>query len=108
MADPIRILHFADLHIGMENYGRLDPGTGLNLRVVDFLRRLDEVVTYAITHEADAVLFAGDAFRTRTPSPTHQREFAQRIRRLSEAAIPTVLLVGNHDIPLMEIGRAHV
>lgn len=102
MADPIRILHFADLHIGMENYGRLDPGTGLNLRVVDFLRRLDEVVTYAITHEADAVLFAGDAFRTRTPSPTHQREFAQRIRRLSEAAIPTVLLVGNHDIPLME------
>ena len=23
MADPIRILHFADLHIGMENYGRL-------------------------------------------------------------------------------------
>ncbi|HRU94853.1 MAG TPA: exonuclease SbcCD subunit D [Anaerolineae bacterium] len=102
MADPIRILHFADLHIGMENYGRLDPETGLNLRVVDFLRRMDEVVTYAITHEADAVLFAGDAFRTRTPSPTHQREFAQRIRRLSEAAIPTVLLVGNHDIPLME------
>jgi len=48
VADPIRILHFADLHIGMENYGRLDPETGLNLRVVDFLRRMDEVVTYAI------------------------------------------------------------
>lgn len=102
MPEPIRILHFADLHIGMENYGRVDPETGLNLRVVDFLRRMDEVVDYAIAHEADAVLFAGDAFRTRTPSPTHQREFAQRVRRLSEAAIPTVLLVGNHDIPLME------
>ncbi|MBN1919861.1 MAG: exonuclease SbcCD subunit D [Anaerolineae bacterium] len=102
MPEPIRILHFADLHIGMENYGRVDPETGLNLRVVDFLRRMDEVVDYAIAQEADAVLFAGDAFRTRTPNPTHQREFAQRIRRLSEAAIPTVLLVGNHDIPLME------
>ncbi len=102
MSDPIRILHFADLHIGMENYGRLDPETGLNLRVVDFLRRLDEVVEYAIAHEADAVLFAGDAFRTRDPNPTHQREFALRLRRLSEAAIPTVLLVGNHDIPVME------
>ena len=102
MSTPIRILHFADLHIGMENYGRLDPETGLNLRVVDFLRRMDELVDYAIAHEADAVLFAGDAFRTRTPSPTHQREFAQRIRRLSEATIPTVLLAGNHDIPLME------
>lgn len=101
MTKSLRLLHFADLHIGMENYGRLDPQTGLNLRVVDFLQRLDEVVAYAIEHEADAVLFAGDAFRTRDPDPTHQREFARRIRQLSAAAIPTVLLVGNHDIPVM-------
>ncbi len=102
MPDPIRILHFADLHIGMENYGRLDPDTGLNRRVVDFLDRLDGLVDYAIAHEADLVLFAGDAFRTRAPDPTHQREFAQRILRLSRAEIPTVLLVGNHDVPVME------
>lgn len=102
MTEPIRILHFADLHIGMESYGRMDPESGLNRRVADFLERLDEVVEYAITHEADVVLFAGDAFRTRSPNPTHQREFAQRIRRLSQAAIPTVLLVGNHDVPVME------
>ena len=102
MTEPIRILHFADLHIGMENYGRMDPESGLNRRVVDFLERLDTVVAYAIDHEADVVLFAGDAFRTRSPNPTHQREFAQRIRRLSQAAIPTVLLVGNHDVPVMK------
>ncbi|MEA3396359.1 MAG: exonuclease SbcCD subunit D [Chloroflexota bacterium] len=102
MTKPLRILHFADLHIGMENYGRLDPETGLNRRVMDFLDRLDGVVDYALEHEADAVLFAGDAFRTRTPNPTYQREFARRLLRLSDAAIPTVLLVGNHDIPVME------
>ncbi len=102
MPEPIRILHFADLHIGMENYGRMDPESGLNQRVVDFLQRLDMVVEYAIAREADLVLFAGDAFRTRGPNPTHQRAFAQRIRRLSQAAIPTVLLVGNHDVPVME------
>ena len=102
MTAPLRILHFADLHIGMENYGRLDPETGLNRRVMDFLDRLDEVVDYALEHEADCVLFAGDAFRTRTPNPTYQREFARRLLRLSAAAIPTVLLVGNHDIPVME------
>ncbi len=102
MSEPIRVLHFADLHIGMENYGRLDPETGLNRRVVDFLDRLDTVVDYAITHDADVVLFAGDAFRTRNPNPTHQREFAQRIHRLSEAQISTVLLVGNHDVPVMQ------
>jgi exonuclease SbcD len=102
MTEPIRILHFADLHIGMENYGRMDPESGLNRRVADFLERLDTVVAYSIDHEADLVLFAGDAFRTRSPNPTHQREFAQRIRRLSQAEIPTVLLVGNHDVPVME------
>jgi len=102
MIEPIRILHFADLHIGMENYGRMDPESGLNQRVADFLERLDTIVAYAIDHEADVVLFAGDAFRTRSPNPTHQREFAQRIRRLSRAEIPTVLLVGNHDVPVME------
>jgi len=102
MTEPIRVLHFADLHIGMENYGRLDPESGLNRRVEDFLERLDMVVAYAIDHAADVVLFAGDAFRTRNPNPTHQREFAQRIHRLSRAEIPTVLLVGNHDVPVME------
>ena len=27
----MKILHFADLHLGVENYGRLDPATGLLL-----------------------------------------------------------------------------
>ncbi len=101
MAEPVRFVHFSDLHIGMENYGRLDPDTGLNRRVMDFLDRLDDVIAYAIDHDADLVLFTGDAFRTRSPSPTHQREFAQRIRGLSEAGISVVLLVGNHDVPVM-------
>jgi len=97
----IRLLHFADLHIGVENYGRLDPRTGVNQRVLDFLLRLDEVVDYAIEREADLVIFAGDAYKTRDPNPTYQRAFARRIKRLTDAGIPIVLLVGNHDLPAM-------
>lgn len=95
----MRLLHFADLHLGVENYGRTDPATGLSSRLGDFLRRFDEVVEVAIDERVDAVLFAGDAFKTRDPNPTVQRAFAERIRRLSRAAIPTVLLIGNHDLP---------
>ncbi len=102
MTQPIRVLHFADIHIGMENYGRIDPATGLNQRVLDFVLRLKEIVDYAIEHEADAVIFAGDAFKTRDPNPTYQRAFARQIVRLSRAEIPTVLLVGNHDMPAIE------
>ncbi len=100
MSDGIRVLHFADVHIGMENYGGIDPTTGISSRVMDFLRRMNEIIAYAEEHEADLVIFAGDAFKTRSPSPTYQREFARRIKRLA-ALCPVVLVVGNHDIPTM-------
>lgn len=96
---PIRLLHIADIHIGMENYGRTDPQTGLNGRVMDFLRRLSDAVDYALDHEIDIVIFAGDAYKTRDPNPTFQREFARRMKRLADAGIPVVMLVGNHDLP---------
>ncbi len=98
MTDPIRILHFADTHIGMENYGRLDPETGFSTRVRDFLRRMDEMIDYARDHDVDLTIFAGDAFKTRAPNPTYQREFAHRVRDLTALA-PLVMLVGNHDLP---------
>ena len=95
----MRILHFSDLHIGVENYGRTDPDTGLSTRLGDFLDSLDQVVDVALTQNVDLVLLAGDAYKGRDPSQTHQREFAKRIARLSEAQIATFLLVGNHDLP---------
>jgi exonuclease SbcD len=95
---PIRLVHFADLHVGMENYGRLDPATGTSSRTRDFLDRLDEVIDYALSRKADLAVFAGDAFKTRDPEPTQQREFARRIKKLANS-IPVLLLVGNHDLP---------
>jgi len=102
----LKILHFADAHIDMANYGRHDPQTGLPLRVLDFLKSLDEIVETAIAEKVDLVIFAGDAYRDRSPAPTFQREWGRRIMRLSQAGIPTILLVGNHDLS-PAIGRAH-
>ncbi|MEE8158495.1 MAG: exonuclease SbcCD subunit D [Dehalococcoidia bacterium] len=101
----MRILHFADLHIGVENYGRVDPETGMSTRLMDFLAALDEVVEYALTQDVDLVLLAGDAYKSRDPNQTQQRELAQRLAKLSSAGIPVFLLVGNHDLP-HAVGRA--
>ncbi len=101
----MKILHFADLHLGVETYGRIDPATGLSSRLLDFLNALDQVVDFAIENKVDLVLFCGDAYRSREPTQTHQREFAKRINRLSTSGIPIFLLVGNHDLP-NAIGRA--
>jgi len=101
----VKILHFADLHLGVESYGRLDPATGLSSRLLDFLKALDQVVDYALENKIDLVLFCGDAYKSREPTQTQQREFAKRISRLSTNGIPIFLLIGNHDLP-NAIGKA--
>jgi DNA repair protein SbcD/Mre11 len=107
MSEPIRMLHFADVHIGMENYGKTDAETGLSSRVRDFLRRMDEMIEFAKENDVDLTIFAGDAFKTRTPNPTYQREFAHRVRDLTQLA-PLVMLVGNHDMPPTEIKASSI
>ncbi|MYE27690.1 MAG: exonuclease SbcCD subunit D, partial [Chloroflexi bacterium] len=67
MSQPIRVLHFADVHIGMENYGKTDAETGVSSRALDFLARMDDMIEYARAGDVDLVIFAGDAFRSRSP-----------------------------------------
>ena len=98
MPEPISLLHLADIHIGIENYGRLDGQSGLNSRVVDFLRRLSQVIDLALEREVDVCIFAGDAYKNQRPNPTFQREFCRRMKRLADAGVPIILLVGNHDM----------
>jgi len=76
----IKLLHFADAHIDMANYGKHDPQSGLPMRVIDFLKSLDDIVDTAIQEKVDLVIFAGDAYKDRSP--------------------------GNHDIS-PSTGRAH-
>lgn len=102
----VRVLHFADAHIDMANYGRYDPESLLPVRVTDYLKSLDTIVDAAIQKRVDLVLFAGDTYKDRNPSPTFQREWGKRIMRLSLAKIPTLLVVGNHDVS-PAAGRAH-
>jgi exonuclease SbcD len=101
----MKIVHFADLHLGVENYGRIDPATGLSSRLNDFLVAFDQLVDFSLENGVDLVLFCGDAYKTREPTQTQQREFARRINRLATAGIPVFLLIGNHDLP-NAVGRA--
>lgn len=102
----MKLLHLADLHLGVENYGRLDPASGLHTRLIDYLDRLDEALALGLDAGVDLVLIAGDIYKNRTPNPTHQREFAKRINRLRSAGVPVFILTGNHDIS-PSLGRAH-
>jgi len=94
----IKILHLSDIHMGSGfSHGRLNPKTGLNTRLEDFMGSLSLCIDRAIASPVDLVLFGGDAFPDATPPPFVHEAFASQFRRLADADIPTVLLVGNHD-----------
>ena len=102
----IKVLHLADIHLGSTTHGKVNPQTGLNTRLEDFVAALTICIDRAINEPADIVLFGGDAFPDATPPPLVQQAFAKQFRRLADAGIPTVLLVGNHDQHSQGIGGA--
>lgn len=94
----MKIIHFADTHVGIENRGSIDQETGINVRTLDILDGIDAMIDLAIEEDVDIALFAGDAFHRHSPPQNYVNEFGKRILRLSKHC-PVVLLVGNHDIP---------
>lgn len=101
----IRFIHTADIHFGMENYGKIDPQTGIHTRLLDFEKALNFCIDYALQQNVDFFLFSGDAYKTINPSPTQQRLLMRCFLRLYKANIPVVIVVGNHDNPL-SFGKA--
>jgi len=102
----IRFIHTADIHFGVENYGRVDQHTGIHTRLLDFERALNACIDTAIAHEVDFFLFSGDAYKTAHPTPTQQRLLTQCFLRLHQHNIPLIIIVGNHDNPL-SFGKAN-
>ncbi len=94
----IKILHLSDIHMGSGfSHGKVNPETGVNTRLEDFVKTLSLCIDRAIAEPVDLVLFGGDAFPDATPAPYIHEAFASQFRRLADAKIPTILLVGNHD-----------
>lgn len=101
----VKILHTADIHLGSNTYGRIDPETGLNTRLLDFKRCFEFMVRRGLEEDIDLFLFCGDAYRTADPTPTQQQVFAECLQPIAEAGIPIVMVTGNHDHPV-SFGKA--
>ena len=94
----VKILHLSDIHLGSGfSHGKINPETGINTRLEDFVSTLRICIDRAIAEPVDIVLFGGDAFPDATPPPYVHEAFASQFRRLADANIPAILLVGNHD-----------
>lgn len=102
----MKILTFADSHIGISTYSTMDAKTNLNTRVLDALNGLDQIINYALTNNIKQILFAGDMFKNSLPSPTLVREVNKRIKYAAENGIKWIIQDGNHDVSPLETAKS--
>lgn len=91
----MRLLHAADIHLGLTRYGH--PTARGNSRIDDFALTLEHAVDAAIGGKADLLVLAGDTFDSRHERPEERAILVGALRRAWEAGIIGILLEGNHD-----------
>lgn len=98
----MKILCFADFHLGWQTYSRINPQTGLHFRVEHALKVLDDMINYAIKKNIKVIVAAGDMYKNVLVSDTIQYEFNSRITNAANKGITILLQDGNHDVSTME------
>jgi DNA repair exonuclease SbcCD nuclease subunit len=85
-----RVIHTGDTHIGYQQYNSPE-------RRRDFLEAFRSVVEDAVADDVDALVHAGDLFHDRRPSLVDLQGTVEILRTLSEAGVPFLAVVGNHE-----------
>ena len=85
-----RVIHTGDTHIGYRQYHSPE-------RRQDFLDAFEAVIDDAIDDGVDAVIHAGDLFHDRRPELRDLLGTLSILRRLDDAGIPFLAVVGNHE-----------
>lgn len=86
----VTLLHTADTHLGYRQYHRPE-------READFRDAFYRVIEEAIAEDVDAVVHAGDLFNSSRPGIEALSDALEGLKRLREAGVPFLSIVGNHD-----------
>ncbi len=98
--DELRLLAVGDVHLGMRpsRLPKVLESVGIDPRELTPEAALGTVVDLAIEERVDAVLFAGDVVEGTNALYEALRPLEVAVRRLHEASIPVLAVVGNHDV----------
>lgn len=97
----MKISIVADCHLNKALFkGVLDKKyTSLPFRTVDFMKAFRSIIKENIEEiKPDLMVIAGDVYDTYDPSNEVRAFFNRQLKELTEANIPVIVLVGNHDI----------
>ncbi|MFA1610492.1 DNA double-strand break repair protein Mre11 [Halobellus rubicundus] len=85
-----RVIHTGDTHLGYQQYHSPE-------RRRDFLDAFEQVIDDAVAGDVDAVVHAGDLFHDRRPELRDLLGTIRVLRRLRDAGVPFLAVVGNHE-----------
>ncbi|WP_226021678.1 DNA double-strand break repair protein Mre11 [Halomicrobium salinisoli] len=85
-----RVIHTGDTHLGYQQYHVPE-------RREDFVAAFRQVAADAVDGDVDAVVHAGDLFHDRRPTLTDVLDTLEVLRRLDDAGVPFLAVVGNHE-----------
>lgn len=94
----MRIIHFADTHLGYKAHTATDEN-GFNQKEMDIYKVFSQVIDYIIKTNPDLVIHAGDLFDRAHPSNKAITVALEQFYRLSVAKIPLIVIAGNHSTP---------
>ncbi len=101
----ISFIHTADLHLGRMFTGLRHLPKHIYEYVVEGVNRsLENIISTAIEHDVDFVLFVGDVFDSNDVSLRTYLRFRQQLERLERHGIHAFISHGNHD-PLVKDRR---
>lgn len=85
----LKLLHTADWHLGrvLHQQSLLEDQAFV----------LDQIIDYAIAHQVDGVLVAGDIYDRAMPPAEAVRLLNKTVNRLAQAGVPLIMISGNHD-----------
>ena len=85
-----RVIHTGDTHVGYRQYHSPE-------RRRDFLDAFEQVIEDAVADDVAAVVHAGDLFHDRRPDLQDLLGVLDLLRRLDDADVPFLAIVGNHE-----------
>jgi len=97
-SEKMNLIHIADTHLGLSQFNRLDPESGLNLREKQIYENFLSSVDRIIAAKPDVLVHAGDLFDQVKPKTRAYTTILEALERLHRAGIPLVVIAGNHSM----------
>ncbi|OPX69398.1 MAG: DNA double-strand break repair protein Mre11 [Methanoregulaceae archaeon PtaB.Bin009] len=94
----MKLIHIADTHLGLSQFNRLDPESGINVREKQIYDNFLSSVDRIISAKPDVLVHAGDLFDTVKPKTRAYTTVLEALERLHAAGIPLVVIAGNHSM----------